>query len=38
MVNPGVDGCTAKTLNHRKILRKTPKKTTENQQNTKTEL
>jgi len=26
MVNPDVDGCTTKTLNHRKILRKTQKK------------
>jgi len=25
MVNPDVDGCTTKTLNHRKILRKTQK-------------
>jgi len=34
MVNPDVDGCTTKTLNHWKILRKT-QKNTENQKNTK---
>jgi len=39
MVNPDVDGY-AKTLNHRKIIRKTRKKqqSTENQTNTKTEI
>jgi len=38
MVNPDVDGCT-KTINHRKIIRKTQKQQpAENQNNTKTEI
>jgi len=36
-VNPDVDGYT-KTQNHQQILRKTQKKTAENQKNTKTEV
>jgi len=37
-MNPDVDGC-AKTLNHRKLLRKTQKKQpNENQNQTKTEI
>jgi len=38
MVNPDVDGCTTKPLNHQKILRKTQKKTAQRQKNTKTEV
>ena len=38
MVNPDVDGYTTKPLNHRKILRKTQKKTIENQNNSETEV
>jgi len=38
MVNPVVDSC-GRTLNHRKIIRKTQKtQPTENQRNTKTEI